>query len=315
MPDWDTGGLEDDMRTRMFEGAEAGAPFALATIVEADGGPRRPGSQMVITEAAHWGFLSGGCIEDDVARHGRETLRDGRPRRLVYGRGSPWMDVRLPCGGRLDLLVERTPPDDPALRALQALTAKRRPAVWTSDGVRRRSAEVLEVEGAEIVRMVFEPKQRLAVVGADAFAVAIAGLGANLGWETTLIRPSGPQTPPPVPVAYSTLPAADALESLGLDAWSAVAVASHDPDDDQAALAVALRSEAGYVGVLGARRRLPERLARLRALGLDEAAWARLHAPIGLPVAARTPMEVAVAVVAEIVAVKRGATLVRPKVS
>jgi xanthine dehydrogenase accessory factor len=97
---WLVSGLEDDIRPRMFEAADRGESFALATIVAADGGPRPPGAQMVITETASWGYLSGGCIEDDVAVNAREVIGDGRPRTLVYGEGSPFIDIRLPCGGR-----------------------------------------------------------------------------------------------------------------------------------------------------------------------------------------------------------------------
>lgn len=111
-------GIEDDMRPRMAEAVRAGRAFALATITAADGGPRPMGSQMLVTEADAHGFLSGGCIEADVALHGREVLTTGIARRLVYGRGSPFIDMRLPCGGRLEVLVERIAPDDGALLAL-----------------------------------------------------------------------------------------------------------------------------------------------------------------------------------------------------
>src|SRR3546814_4936483 len=76
----------------MFAAADEGLSFALATIVAADGGPRPVGAQMVVTETDSWGFLSGGCIESDVARNGREVIRDGRVRTLVYGKGSPFID-------------------------------------------------------------------------------------------------------------------------------------------------------------------------------------------------------------------------------
>src|SRR3546814_12230978 len=75
----------------MFAAADEGLSFALATIVAADGGPRPVGAQMVVTETDSWGFLSGGCIESDVARNGREVIRAGRVRTLVYGKGSPFI--------------------------------------------------------------------------------------------------------------------------------------------------------------------------------------------------------------------------------
>ena len=293
------------MRQRMFEASAAGRAFALATIIDADGGPRPIGSQMVVTKDAAWGFLSGGCIEADVALHGRATLADGEPRRLVYGRGSPFIDMRLPCGGRLEVLVERVPAGDEAVASLESLTKLRAVALWESNG-RERSCRVAQEAGGKLadplVRRLYHPAQRLAVVGSDPFALAIAGLGTRIGWDTHLLAPFGPGAPPPYRVACDRRPIAQALHDLAADRWTAIAVATHDLELDQDALIAALRSDAGYVGVLGSRRRLPERVAGLRAAGLTEAEIKRLRAPIGLPIRARSPWEVAIAVAAEIIA-------------
>jgi xanthine dehydrogenase accessory factor len=110
------------------------------------------------------------------------------------------------------------------------------------------------------------------------------------------------ESPPFAGVVYRRDDPAPALREIGLDSWTAVAVATHDADLDQAALVEALPSPAFYVGALGARRRLPERLAGLRAAGLSEGDIARLRAPIGLSIGGKAPWEVAVAVVAEITA-------------
>lgn len=291
------------MRPRMFAAAQAGEAFALATIIAADGGPRPVGAQMVITQHDAWGFLSGGCIEADVALHGREVLSDGEPQTLVYGHGSPFIDMRLPCGGRIDVMVERVAADDPALRALAALTRSRQVAHWESDGRQRRCSDT--AGGNMPLSRRYTPPQRLLVVGSDAFALAIATLGASTGWEVTLIAPFGPETPPPGNLRYDRRSADTAITALAPDAWTAIAVATHDIDADHAALVAALRSSAGYIGVLGAQRRIPERLGRLREEGMDEAAIERLKAPIGLPIHARAPWELAVSVVAEIVAQDR----------
>ena len=91
------------------------------------------------------------------------------------------------------------------------------------------------------------------------------------------------------------------LAKVGIDPWTAVAIATHDSDTDHDALLAALPSEAGYIGLLGARRRLPERLHRLRAAGIDEAVLDRLHAPIGLDLGGKSPWEVAIAVIGQMV--------------
>lgn len=302
---WLASGLDDDMRQPMFDMASSRRPFALATIAEADGGPRPVGSQMVITESHAWGFLSGGCIEADVALHGRAVLAEGAPRCLVYGRGSPFIDMRLPCGGRLDVLVEQVPGDDEAVRKLRWLSEARQPAIWESNGRERRCRS--QDEGGDalaeaIVRQIFLPRQRLAVVGSDPFALAIAALGSQLGWETMLVAPFGPEDPAPFGLKCDRRSALVALQDLAPDPWTAIAVATHDLEVDEEVLVPALRSRAAYVGVLGSRRRLPERVARLLDAGLTDTEIQRLKAPIGLPIRARSPMEVAIAVVGEIIA-------------
>jgi xanthine dehydrogenase accessory factor len=198
--------------------------------------------------------------------------------------------------------------DDAAVLELRRLTEARAVARWRSDGVVRRCGptdEPAEAETEAVADLLHTPAQRLAVIGWDPFALAIAAAGAALGWTTTLIRPAGPGTPPPVETDYTRLPVDEALAAIRPDPWTALAVATHDPDLDHDALVAALGTEAGYVGVLGARRRLPERLARLRDAGVEETALERLRAPIGLDIGAANPREVAVAVAAEIVASRR----------
>jgi xanthine dehydrogenase accessory factor len=180
------------------------------------------------------------------------------------------------------------------------------PAVWISDGRRRLCAPPIETplawEGA--FQRTFEPVPKLVVLGADPTALAVAQLGALSGYETTLVRPKGPEAPPPFDVAYCRDEPADALAAIGLDRWTAVAVATHEAEADHAALTVALPSKAFYVGALGARRRAADRLAWLRAAGVGEADIARLRTPIGLDIGGKAPWEVAISVLAEITAVR-----------
>ncbi|MFA7263973.1 MAG: XdhC family protein [Caulobacter sp.] len=305
LPDWPDYGLTDDQRPALRAALAAGRPAVLATIAAlGDGGPRPVGAQMVFAEGLVSGFLSGGCVEGDVAGHARACLADGAPRRLVYGEGSPWPDIRLLCGARIEILVERISPDDAAAADLFRLMDLRRPAVWVSDGARRTCGETAEAWSGALMRR-HDPVWRMVVLGADPTALAIARLAAEAGFETSLIRPRGPAAPPPLAgVAYSRDEPARALAAIGLDAWTAVAVCGHDMAIDHEALLAALPSPAPYVGLLGARKRLPERLARLRADGIGEAALARLRAPIGLDLGGKAPWEVAVATVGEVVALR-----------
>lgn len=310
LPDWPAFGYADDARPALRAAATAGEAAALATIIGLDaGGPRPIGTQMVIARGVISGFLSGGCLEADVAGHAAEVLETGAPMRLVYGEGSPWPDIRLMCGARIEILLERVGPEDSALTALLALADERCPAVWLSDGQRRACgpAEAPPAPWPGAFAKLYEPTPRLIVLGADPTALAIAGLAAEAGWETTLVRPKGPVEPPPLlGVAYRREEAGEAMAAIGLDPWTAVAAATHDAELDHAALMAALPSRAFYVGALGARRRRDDRLAALAASGVTEAMIGRLHTPIGLELGGKAPWEVAIATLAEITAAWHG---------
>ncbi|ATQ41104.1 XdhC family protein [Caulobacter mirabilis] len=309
LPDWPIYGLADDQRSALRNVLAGGAPAVLATIAALDGGGPRPvGTQMVFGSDLASGFLSGGCVEGDVAGHARACRADGEPRRLIYGAGSPWPDIRLLCGARIEILLERIAPDDPATAELFRRLDARRPAIWASDGRRRTCGDQAPAwPRAVVVR--HDPVWRLVVLGGDPTALATAQLGAQSGFETRLVRPRGPATSPPlVGVSYDRQDPGPAL--AGLDAWTAVAVCGHDIELDHAALVAALPSPAPYVGLLGARRRMPERLERLRVAGLSERDLARLRAPIGLDLGGKAPWEVAVSVIAEIMAVRHAQPVV-----
>ena len=337
LPEWPAFGTQSDLRPALRRAAEAGAAVVLGTLYAHEGAaPLGEGAQILFTDgAAAAGFLSGGCVEGDVALHAKAVLQSGEPRRLVYGRGGP-PDIQLLCGSRIEVLLERIAPDDPALRRLLDLEAARRPALWLSDGVQRtclaegepgakppaalrpalaKASERPAVSAAagEAIFRRHAPRFRLVVVGGDPTTLAIAKLAAEAGFETALVRPKGPSAPPPVAgVRYFRGEPAEAFRTLGLDPWTAVAVATHDIDIDHEALRVALPSAAGHVGALGSRKRIPERLARLSADGLSDAAVARLKAPIGLDIGARAPWEIAVSVIAEAIQSLKALDAARP---
>ncbi|WP_127143099.1 XdhC family protein [Pelagibacterium montanilacus] len=301
MSPWTRNEQIDDIRPALLAAAEGPEPFALATIVAADGGPRPVGTQMVVTHAERTGFLSGGCIEGDVACHARAVIAEGRPRRLVYGRSSPFIDIRLPCGGQLVVLVERLAPGDRAITALEHLSAARRPAFYASDGYQRATtATAWRGSDRWPARALFVPRQRLIVVGTDPFALALVTLAEALGWKAVLLPPA----------------AADPARLAEADPWTAIAILTHDTATEVALLAAVLRSDAGFVGVMGSRSRIAARRARLLQAGVPEPLIGRLRAPIGLEIGARAPMEIATAIVGEIIAASGatpGSRVIRPR--
>lgn len=319
-PDWPEFGLTDDVRPSLREARRRSQPAALVTLISADGGSPRPsGTQMLVTPDRLCGFLSGGCVEADVAAHGRAALSDGRPRRLVYGQGSPWPDIRLLCGARIELLVEPLSAKDEASGVWLSLYDSRKPALWRTDGDHRDCSEVktarlhpeLSMSASPFqVSLMTPPQKRMIVVGADPTALAISRLAIDLGFETHLIRPRGPVAPPSgLGATYWRSQATDAFAELELDPWTFVAVATHDVELDEEALTAALTSPTPYVGVLGARRRLPERLDRLKRRGVTEEQLRRLRGPIGLDLGGKSPFEIAVGVMAEVTATVHGAPI------
>ena len=306
MSRWRLSAPVDDIREALCALPALSERFAIATLVAVDGSaPRDVGAQMLVTEDAHWGFLSGGCIEDDVAAHARAALAEGTPRMLRYGEGSPWIDIKLACGSGITVLVEPVGASEPAVAALLAGWHARHPVLWSSDGTTRHAEAAGEApladdwDGARYTRL-FLPPLRLVVIGEDGAALTTVALARELGWETVLIAPGGPEAAPFPGLAYHRGDPAAALAVLAPDPWTALAVLSHDREDDERGLAAALASAAFYVGAIGARVRLDQRTAALRAHGVGEAALGRLRAPIGLEGFGKAPREVALSLVAEI---------------
>jgi xanthine dehydrogenase accessory factor len=164
---------------------------------------------------------------------------------------------------------------------------------------------------AEIFIDVLLPPPRLIVVGGVHIAIPLVAIAKTLGYRTVVVDPREPfasaERFPDVDRIVSAWPDR-ALEEIGIDAGTAIAVLTHDPRLDDPALAAALRSPAFYVGALGSRRTQEKRRQRLLEGGLDEEALARLYAPIGLPIGGRSPQEIALSIMAQIVAARNRAT-------
>lgn len=308
--DWPVFGWDDDIRPALAAALTAGRPAVLATLYKVEGSaPRGPGAQMLFDGAKASGYFSGDCIEGDVAAHASEVFQDGKPQHLHYGLGSPWIDIRLRCGGALHILAERIVPDNEAARSLLEAAAQRSSCVWNSDGV-RQSVTSIEAGDAPVlayredpftIARRFDPPRRLIVSGGDPGALALARLAMDAHFETILIRPGGPEGAPPFPVSqYLREEPADALPRLGMDEWTAYVGATHEDHHDLGGCLYALREGAGYVGMIGARSRASGRLAALEAAGASREELARLRLSPGMPGLGKAPWEVATGIIAEV---------------
>lgn len=207
--------------------------------------------------------------------------------------------TRLPDGS------QRLLPDPAASAALSKAAAL---------ALRDDSSRTVTADGEAWFLQVHNPPLRLVVVGAVHIAQALVPMAVQLGYGVTVADPRRAfATDERFPgVAVSTDWPDEALDALRPDTRTAVVTLTHDPKLDDPALDRALRSDAFYVGALGSRKTHAARLARLRELGHDDAALARIRGPVGLPIAAVTAPEIALSVLAEIVAVRRGAETARP---
>ena len=167
----------------------------------------------------------------------------------------------------------------------------------------------VEAEGASWFLHAYNPPLRLVVVGAVHIAQALVPMAAGLGYAVTVTDPRRAfATDERFPdVAISTDWPDETLDALRPDARTAVVTLTHDPKLDDPALDRALRSPAFYIGALGSRKTHAARLERLRALGHGDAALARIHGPVGMPIGAVSAGEIALSVLAQLVAVRRGA--------
>ncbi len=212
------------------------------------------------------------------------------------------------AAGRAVVLATRLPGGEQALLpdpAYPALDAIARQALLTE-----RSG-THEVDGVTWFLHAHNPPARIVIVGAVHIAQALVPLAAQLGYGVTVADPRRAfATDERFPgVTVSTDWPDEALDALRPDGRTAIVTLTHDPKLDDPALDRALRSEAFYIGALGSRRTHAKRLDRLRALGHDDAALARIRGPVGLNIAAVTAPEIALSVLAQIVAVRRGAAL------
>lgn len=303
--------------------AAQGQRFALITLARAWGSAPRPvGSLLLLREdGAVAGSVSGGCIEDDLI----ERLRNGRlltpaqPYLLNYGVTAEEAGrFGLPCGGTLELVVEPAPNSAHLaelaahLRAgrlmqrqvrldngqTQVLAAPRNAVVTWRDGV------LTTVHGAQ---------WRLLIVGAGAIAQVLAPMARALDYAVTVSEPRA-EYRATWDIADALLTPEmpdDALQAMQPDERLAVAALTHDPKLDDLVLIDALKSPAFYVGALGSQRNNEKRRARLAEhFDLTPSQLARLRGPIGLPIGSRSPAEIAVSILAEMTAVKRGVVLV-----
>ena len=299
----------------------ADTPCWLATVVDTYGSSPRPvGSLFTCDAAGHAvGSLSGGCVEDDLMEKlAAGTLARHAPQFFRYGITAEETEkFSLPCGGHLDVIVE--PLQRTAHLAQFELLADRlgaRSCVERSVDLASGKTTVRAVDAyrdlewnsdAQTLKQTYGPRFQLFVIGAGMVSRYLAEMAQALDYAVTLCDPRQNLIDEFSLPGIRTICAMpdDAVRAHASDPLTAIVALTHDPRIDDMGLMEALKTEAFYVGAMGSEKTSAGRRARLRALEVSEAELARLHAPIGLPIGSKTPPEIAIAVLAEITAVRR----------
>jgi xanthine dehydrogenase accessory factor len=322
----------EDLDTQVLRTAqawfEAGLPVLLVTVTRTWGSsPRPPGSLMAINASGDTvGSVSGGCIEDDLIRRMRDEgiealCAQGRPVTQRYGISADQAHrFGLPCGGTVELVLEPVAAHSRLPELLQATLGRRSTArrldlhsgVVTLQAGRRDGLPELSDE-ALVTH--FGPRHRLIVIGAGDLSRFLCQMALGLNFEVIVCDPRAEHTRTWAldGVQLSHEMPDDLILRLQPDARTAVVAVTHDPKLDDLALIDALQSEAFYVGAIGSRRHSMQRRTRLQEhFGLNEAELDALHGPAGLYIASKTPAEIALSIMAEVVAAKNGVDVARP---
>lgn len=294
-----------------------GHAVVLATVVKTWGSAPRPlGAMLAIREDGQVaGSVSGGCVEGDlIERVHAHKLASDKPEIATYGVSKEQADrFQLPCGGTLQLVLEPVRGSSGLDQLLGAVERHELVARFLDidSGKARiepgRWSDALEFDG-KVLKTVHGPRWRLLLIGAAQLSRYVAQMAQALDYQVTVCDPREEYAEawdlPGVPLERGYPD--DVVLAMNLDAHSAVVAVTHDPKLDDVALLEALKSPAFYVGALGSKANNDKRRKRLADFDLSAEEISRLHGPVGLKIGSRTPPEIAVAILAEMTAVRRG---------
>ena len=287
----------------------------LATVVQTWGSaPRQAGAMLAVRKDGRVvGSVSGGCIEDDLITRAQAGQLPSKPEWARYGVSQEEAArFGLPCGGTLRLVIEPLLLEDWIDRVVEVTHTQQLIGRWldlttgVSTLTNARPGQLTEVK-EEGCHFVYGPHWRLLIIGANQTAQALAQIATMLEFQVIVCDPREEFTADWNMPGVSLQPGMpdDAVLAIQTDARTAIVAITHDPKLDDMALLEALKSKAFYVGALGSSRNQAKRRQRLLDFDLTEEDIARLHGPVGLQIGSRTPAEIAVAVGAQLVQVRR----------
>ena len=294
-----------------------GKRIAIATVVQTWGSSPRPvGSWLAIREDGQVvGSVSGGCVEDDLIRRVQtEILTRNTPELVIYGVSKEEAArFGLPCGGTLRLLVEPSPEQavlEEILKGIEShqIILRRVDLGSGKSTLYPGSREDGFSFGDAEMQTSYGPRWRMFVIGAGQLSLYVANFALASDFDVIVIDPREEYTEGLHQDGIQFIKGMpdDVMQELGIDSHTAIVALTHDPKIDDLALIDALQSNAFYIGALGSYTNTLKRKERLREFNVSTEQLERLHGPVGLEIGALTPPEIAVSVMAEVIAVKHG---------
>jgi xanthine dehydrogenase accessory factor len=316
--------LDIDVIRTALDWQSRGQRVVMGTVVRTWGSaPRPPGSLMVIRDDGQVaGSVSGGCIEDDlIGRVARGELALRKPETTTYGEtAEESRRFGLPCGGTVQLVLEPLSPASQLRELLAAIESHQRVqrrldmATGVAGLIPTDAGDRVQFDG-QTLTTVHGPRLRLLIIGGGQLSRYLASMAVMLDYQVTVCEPreeyhEGWERMEGVTLS-TTMPD-DLVLAMRLDEHSAVVAVTHDPKLDDLALMEALRTTAFYAGALGSLQNNAKRRERLLEFDVSAEEAARLHGPVGLNLGALTPPEIAMSIVAEMTALRRGMDLSGP---
>lgn len=307
--------LDTEVLQAAFDWLREGHTVHLATVVQTWGSaPRQAGAMLAVRKDGRVvGSVSGGCIEDDLIARAQAGQLPSKPEWARYGVSQEEAArFGLPCGGTLRLVIEPLNLGDWIDRVIEVTQTQQLIGRWLdlTTGVSTltdaRPGQLTEVKD-DGCHFVYGPHWRLLIIGANQTAQALAQIATMLEFQVIVCDPREEFTADWNMPGVSLQPGMpdDAVLEIQTDARTAIVAITHDPKLDDMALLEALKSKAFYVGALGSSRNQAKRRQRLLEFDLTEQDISRLHGPVGLQIGSRTPAEIAVAVGAHLIQVRR----------
>lgn len=286
-----------------------GRRVALVSLVEAFGSSMRdPGAHMAVDEdGAFVGSLSGGCIERAVIAEARDAIADGAPRVTRFGQGSRYIDIRLPCGGGLDLHFQPLADESLPRQVLDSINSRQPFALELQTDAQTPSFipdwRPTGWDAAQGIATIGHwPNPRVLIVGHGAVVAKLAEQARAWGAEIALLTPDKALADALTQDGFDATVIDSPRETRVLisDAWTAVVFLFHDHDWEPALIAHALEQPNFFLGAMGSKRAHAARCEVLRALGVSQTAMAGISAPIGVFHSVRDPATLAISVLAEV---------------